>query len=515
MTLGTVSLIVLALAFVASARLSVQASDGLPRYVDEYDVPTPSSAPLALTVDRNGIVWFTESNASKLARFDPATDTFREYAVPGVGDMWGITIDNQGNIWLTQYSLKGSISPGGSIEPGGNGRLIRFNPTTGNFTVVDVSTPGGFPFRVTTDAAGRIWFTELLGNQIGFYDPATGQLQMYPVPTPFAGPADLTFDSHGMLWFTEAYNESIAKFDPGTGTFDEYHFYSLDPNQYVGSPVGISVTEDGIVWVADHGGNWVVEFNSTSQHVALYPTHFPPPEVYPISLVNDLLVDPQGKVWFTEHGGNSIGYLDPRTHKMVEFAIPTGPISTALWLAQAPNGDLWFTEWSANKIGVVHANLPVPLDLSSSENQLSLPVNGEATLSLVLSSSQEFMWSGTFDYSWPSYNQGDVNVTFTPQNTSLSGEASSQTAATITISQHVLPGNYVLGLGFDAGAVRVWTMVQSDVSASQTPFSIYAMNNLWLPVGLIAVIFLGVIAFTRRSRGLRRGKRGVQSTMLI
>jgi virginiamycin B lyase len=354
-----------------------------------------------------------------------------------------------------------------------------------------------------------------LGNQIGYYDPSSGKLRAYPVPTPFAGPADLTFDSHGMLWFTEAYNESVARFDPATGKFDEYHFYSLDPNQYVGSPVGISVTEDGIVWVADHGGNWIVEFNSTSQHVTLYPTHFPPPEVYPISLVNDLLVDRQGKVWFTEHGGNSIGYFDSGTHKMVEFAIPTGPISTALWLAEAPNGDLWFTEWSSNKIGVLHANLPVPVDLSASESQLSLSVNGEASLSLVLSSSQDFIWSGTFEYSWPSYNQGDVNVTFTPQNTSLNGAGSSQTEATVRISQHVLPGEYVLGLGFDAGAVRVWVMVQTDISAGQTPFSVYAMNNLWLLVGVISIIILGIIMLTRRARRLRGGKRGISSTMLI
>jgi len=41
-------------------------------YIEEYDVPTPESAPLAIMVDSHGVVWFTESNASKLARFDPS-----------------------------------------------------------------------------------------------------------------------------------------------------------------------------------------------------------------------------------------------------------------------------------------------------------------------------------------------------------------------------------------------------------------------------------------------------------
>lgn len=516
MTLGEASILIIVLAVVLAAapQLSVRASSALPQYINEYDVPTPSSAPLAVSVDRNGIVWFTESNATKLGRFDPNNDTFKEYTVPGAGDMWGLTIDQRGYIWLTQYSLKGSVSPGGAVEPGGYGRLIRFNPNNGNFTVINISTPGAFPFRVTTDSEGRIWFTELLGDQIGYYDPESGKLQTYAVPTPFAGPADLTFDRHGILWFTEAYNESVGKFDPNTGTFVEYRFSSLDPTQYVGSPVGIAVTADGIVWVGDHGGNWIVELNSTSLHVTLYPTHFPPPEVYPISLVNDLLIDGQGRIWFTEHGGNSIGCLDPAAEKMVEYPVPTGPISTVLWLAQAPNGDLWFTEWSSNKIGVVHASLPIPLSLSVSENQLSLPVGGQTSLSLELESSQGFVGSGTYEYSWPSYNPGDVNVTFTPQNVSLSGEMSYQGQATIKISQHTLPGEYVLGFGFDAGSVRVWSMVQSQVTA-QTPISAYLSNNPLLTVGAAVIILLAVLITMRRLRGLHRRKGNGAATMPI
>jgi virginiamycin B lyase len=454
-------------------------------------------------VDRNGIVWFTESNATKLARFDPSTDTFKEYIVPGAGDMWGMAIDPQGNIWLTQYSLKGSINPGGAVEPGGSGRLIRFNPNNRNFTVINIPTPGAFPFRVTSDAEGRIWFTELLGDRIGCYDPSSGKIQEYAVPTEFAGPADLTFDNHGILWFTEAYNESVARFDSASNTFVEYHFSSMDPTQFVGSPVGISVTHDGIVWVADHGGNWIVELNATSHQVTLYPTHFPPPQVYPISLVNDLLVDGQGRIWFTEHGGNSIGYLDPGLQKMVEYPIPTGPISTALWLALAPNGDLWFTEWSSNKIGVVNANLPIPLALSVSENHLSLPTDGQATLFLELSS-QGFVGAGTYDYAWPSYNPGDVNVTFSPQGASVSGETNVQSQARITVSSRTLPGEYVLGLGFDAGVVRVWSMVQTEVTA-QRSITGYITNNPWLPVGAIVIIMLVVLTATRRVRA--RGRR--------
>lgn len=416
--------------------------------------------------------------------------------------MWGITVDQKGAVWLTQYSLKGSVNPGGAIEPGGNGRLIRFNPSDGNFTAITIPTPGSFPFRITTDSEGRLWFTELLGNRIGSYDPSSGKLEEYVVPTQFAGPADLTFDTHGTLWFTEAYNQSVARFDVQTKEFIEYHF-SLDPREYVGSPVGIAVTPDGIVWLGDHGGNWIVEFNSTSQHILHYPTHVPPPQVYPISIPNDVAIDREGRVWFDEHGGNSIGYLDPRTQKMFEFAIPTGPISTALWIALAPDGNVWFTEWSGDKIGVVRANQTVPFSVSASEDYLDLHPGGQATLTLSVSGVQSGGY-GTYVSSWPSYIPNDVNVTFSPQNGSLVDLGKSPSQAKITVSPQTFTGQYILGLGLDAGTVRAWAMVRTEVSG-QPPVMFTLSDSGWFViVASVAVLVLVLVMRQRLSGSGRR-----------
>ncbi len=482
----------------------------LPRYIDEYPVPSPNPAPLAITVDKNGVVWFTESNATKLGSFDPSNHTFREYAVPGVGDMWGVTVDERGYIWLTQYSGKGSVNPGGAIVPGGHGRLLRFNPTDGNFTAIDIPTVGSFPFRLITDQKGRVWFTELLGNKIGVYDPASNRLQEYAVPTNFSGPADLTFDRHGALWFTEAYNRSVAKFNINNASFVEYHFTSLSPSQIISSPVGIAIAQNGNAWITDHGGNWIVEFNPISRDLIRYPTHFPPAGVYGISIPNGLLIDGQGRVWFCEHGGNSIGYIDPDTQTMVEFPIPTGPISTALWIAPAPNGDVWFTEWSANKIGVVHASLPVPLSLRVSESQLQLGAGGETSLSLLTKATQEIGGNGTFRYSWSSYVPGDVEVAFSTQFPSLAGLADSPSQAELRISGKVRPGNYTLGLGIDAGSVIVWRMLQTRVTQAKPtnapPIGVQAMLLL-----LVVLVGFAVGAFLlRRGDRIRRPGSGIQ-----
>ncbi len=475
------------------------ASDNLPQYIDEYVVPTPKSAPLALTVDKNGIVWFTESNSSKLGRFDPASKTFKEYSVPGVGDMWGVTVDQQGYVWLTQYSGKGSVNPGGAIVPGGHGRLLGFNPATGNFTTVDIPTVGSFPFRLITDDRDRVWFTELLGNKIGVYDPLSKKLQEYDVPSYFSGPADLTFDSHGSLWFTEAYNETVAKFEPGTRTFVEYRLFSTDPSRVVSSPVGIAVTQSGNVWFADHGGNWIVEFNPALQELTRYVTGLLPEGTYGVSIPNGLLVDGQGRVWFCEHWGNKVSYFDPDTRTMVEFPIPTGPISTALWVALAPDGGVWFTEWSANKIAVVHGDLPVPPPIDVSENSLRLPAGGDTSLSLATRTFREIPGNGTFRYSWSSYDPSEVQVSFSQKYASFTGSQNQAGQAQLKLSSKTSPGNYTLGIGIDAGTVLVWRMLQVEVTRAVPAIFPFA-GNAFVLVLLAGVIVVAVGVFVLRKR---------------
>jgi virginiamycin B lyase len=478
----------------------VSAQGSLPKYIDEYSIPTAASAPLAITVDRNGMVWFTESNASKLARFDPSTHSFIEYHVPGVGDMWGIALDHNGYVWFTQYSARGNVNPGGAVVSGGTGRLGRLDPTQSNCTFIDVPTEGSFPMRLVADSQDRIWFTELLGNKIGVYDQSKKQLTEYSVPTNASGPADLAFDKNGVLWFTETYARQLGKFFSQNQTFLEYPLGNGDSSQIVSSPVGLAFDDMGNVWVADHGGSWIVEFNPVTQGIVKFPTHSPPEDVYPISLVNDLVADSKGRIWFVEHGGNSIGCLIIQNQTMYEFPIPTGPISTSLWIALSPSNEVWFTEWSADKIGVLHSHMTIPISIETSDNYLSMTPGDETTISLVTETSQAITGNGTMRYSWSSYNPNDVSIAFSPQYPSLTGLSSISGQAELTLSNNIKPGNYTLGLGIDTGEVTVWSMIRVQVApqGSTTPD---VTTTILESVAAVTLVFvLGLVWLGLRSR---------------
>ena len=465
----------------------------LPRYIDEFDVPTRDSAPLAITADSYGRVWFTESNASKLGMFDPVNQTFEEFTVPGVGDMWGISTDLDGNVWLTQYAGKGSVNPGGAIVGGGTGRLVAFNVANRTFTSIDLPDNGSFPMRVAVDGENRIWFTEFLGGKIGEYDQVSKRLQEYPLPNNNSGPADLTFDRNGSLWFTEAYSQKVGRLNVLTHIISEFNLNAQVPPNVVGSPVGLAVDYEGSVWVADHGGSWIVKFNPVTSMTVHYPTRIPPSDVYPLSIPNGVLVDKEDRVWFSEHGGNSIGYLSKDRRTMIEYTIPSGPISTSLWIALAPNGDVWFAEWAYNKIGVVHTDLNVQVNLNATKEEYVGQAGDKLAISVSAKLNTRLEGNATWDYSWSAYNPNDLSVVFTEQYPNLGDVKNIQTGVQVQLSNRIYPGNYTIAIGLNLGEVRVSTMSAITVETGSKP-----NLPIYLPAALVAVSLGVLISFRRR-----------------
>jgi len=156
-------------------------------------------------------------------------------------------------------------------------------------------------------------------------------------------------------------------------------------------------------------------------------------------------------------------------------------------------------EWSANKIGVVHAGLPVPLSIRVSESHLRLEAGRETTMSLLTKTGQEIGGNGTFRYSWSSYIPEQVEVTFSPEYPPLAGLADAPGQAELKVSGKVRPGNYTLGLGIDAGAVLVWSMVQTEVTQAK-PANVPLIGNPTVLLLLVLLVALAVGAFLLRRR---------------
>ncbi len=116
-----------------------------------------SSGPRRITSDSEGRIWFGEWFAGQIGRFDPKTETFKEFPLPDPDPTpYGIGVDRNGFVWYSSYD---------------DDIIGRRNLKTGKVVVYP------FPYafdgirELIPDTDGRIWFGSSFNNKVGYFIP--------------------------------------------------------------------------------------------------------------------------------------------------------------------------------------------------------------------------------------------------------------------------------------------------------------------------------------------------------
>jgi streptogramin lyase len=165
----------------------------------EYDLPTSNSEPVELAFGQNdSIIWITETNSGKIAKFNDLTHTFAEFTPPpseSLKSPVGIVYDQSGNVWVSDHG-------GSAVE-----ELIPSNSTFKRFPTSVPPASVGYPISavatLSIDSKGRLWFVEHFANKVGRFDPNTNTLDEFAIPTPGAYSVQNALDPNGNFWFTE------------------------------------------------------------------------------------------------------------------------------------------------------------------------------------------------------------------------------------------------------------------------------------------------------------------------
>lgn len=352
--------------------------------------------------------------------FDPQNEQYKQYDVEGktvvndaIINLAGgqLVFDNARNVvWFTDARTNS---------------IGMLDAETGKNQLFSIPTPDSGPMGITLSPDGeKVWFSEITGNKIATLDPelisSTKNISTRSIFTEYpllekrggkisdsledvgsgsnnGGPTLLTFDSKGILWVTMSYSHDILKVEPwalipGTRYMGMSNFSLPEPDTF--SPFGIAIIDTknasnhGItngktnfesdqmqrIFVSDHGSSRVILGLGNLgldpfQNYISYLTS--PSQTYPVTLPSQIVADGNKEnVYFVQHGGNRISKIDVRSGVLTEYDIPTGPLSTAVFLAVSDDGrKVWFTEYAGNKIAYLDTTIPVPLDLQVSVEQ--------------------------------------------------------------------------------------------------------------------------------------------------
>jgi len=322
-------------------------------FIKEFKVPINERGLKGIVTDNEQNVWFyhATTNNSTIMKMSKEGHNFTNYSVPGntVADRAVINLaggqllfDNSSNsIWFTDARINS---------------LGKLDIKTSKIELFSIPTNNsGIMGLVLSPDRKLVWFTEITGNKLGSLDIESKKITEYGTGEN-SGPTLLTFDSKGVLWVTLSYANSVLRVEPwllipGSKSIGMYSISLERPDFF--SPFGVATTQvKGIekIFLSDHGSSRVIVSNISSD-LKNYTSYWTSPSrALPMSLPSQVVSDKAGNVFFVEHGGNKISKISTDIGMMTEFDIPTGPLTTSIFLTVSENGKrVWFTEWESNK----------------------------------------------------------------------------------------------------------------------------------------------------------------------
>ena len=354
-------------------------------FIKEFKIPIDTFGLKGITSDSKGNVWIYHStnDASTILKLEPETGKFTQYVIEGktisdepiinlAGGM--LAFDSKRNfVWFTDARTNS---------------IGMLDIESGKIELIGISTPNSGVMGITLSPdATHVWFSEIIANKIASLEIESNKITEYPTGEQ-SGPSLITFDSKGTLWAALSYSQSILRLDPElTGSDSKGISIIKLPETF--SPFGIAVIKrNGIqqLFVSDHGSSKIISFYDGSDYQSFtYWTS--PSQIYPTTLPGQIVADKFGNIYFPQHGGNRISKFEVESNLITEYDIPTGPLSTVLFIAVTEDGNkLWFTEVAANKAAYLDTTVLLPFRLHvKSENQITLEKNMTQTIDVLIS----------------------------------------------------------------------------------------------------------------------------------
>lgn len=281
---------------------------------DAADPPTASSfnAPAAVFVDAEGRLWVSDTDNSRVLRFDEASikpsgadadavigqTNFTSRDSPGPGSHSdfespvGLVVDDEGRLWVADFGLDRILRFDNAAEVEGRARAdgVLGQPNFGTFDSDTSETAFNDPWGLWVDEAGRLWVADYGNSRVLRFDDAAlkenggsadGVLGQEDFDSTdrglaadrFEGPYFLTIAPDGTLWVDDFANSRVLGFLDGASKADgadadivlgQPDFTTdLDegPNaQSITSPYGLATGRNGSLFVNDYSSNRVMVF---------------------------------------------------------------------------------------------------------------------------------------------------------------------------------------------------------------------------------------------------------------
>jgi virginiamycin B lyase len=216
--------------------------------IDYYNVPTADSAPTGIDVAPGGMVWFAQENGNRFGRLDPSDGTIVEflYQRPSAG-LHDLVVQNDDIIRGTAPNVQ---------------RVVAYVITQSGASFLEESTATTNSQPRYMALSGNVTYISAENsNLVGRYAPGTLSIWRWYTPyTPNSGLAAIDINVHdgvNRIWTAQRNNNSVLMIETTSGGALTFMWQQSLPSPN-SQPVGLSVAQDGAIWLTAPGSNEIV-----------------------------------------------------------------------------------------------------------------------------------------------------------------------------------------------------------------------------------------------------------------
>src|SRR5690606_28481598 len=284
----------------------------------EYEVPHPNAVREALMLGSPRKLWIADVSANRMFAVDVASGEREVHEVPSelLMSPHSLHRDSDGSLWITP--LFNSIVAHLDVDSG-RWRTWRLRTPDGKSPGIhDLSF--GYEHELLTDAAGRIWFSDIGNNSVGYFDPRDGKSEVWPAPPSPGRPGRTALyglimtKDRGEVWYSQLGNGTVGGFDIEEKTY-------IGPIQLPDRNAGprrITISDDDVIYFALYGSGQLAEHDAKRREVVgLYD--LPDTASAPYATTWDPV---RRVVWIATANGDVIYRFDPRTKSFGVLPLP-------------------------------------------------------------------------------------------------------------------------------------------------------------------------------------------------
>jgi len=314
----------------------------------EYEFPEDAK-PLYPLYDGKDSIWISDASSPRLWEFSLETQEFTSYSFDGLVTTF-LTQDNKGRIWFTD-TPKNQI---GFIDIESKQIITKTLPN------LDPVILENTPMFIQADFDGNIWITIFKKDKILKYMPESDVFEEILLPDKESFPFALTINEDGNIWYTTTGAGKIGYIDPKNNQLTQISSEMLQ------SPEALLFDNNGNLWIAEHTGSVITKFNPVLE--TFEKISVPNQESLPFGMA----FDRYGNIWFAQHTVDSIGAYDPDNNNLIEIPIPT-ETSFVQFMTSDGNDNVWFVEQQGNKIAkIIITEIPVITSQIQTTNNFEL-----------------------------------------------------------------------------------------------------------------------------------------------